>query len=150
MTPLAEELKRVVSGEVDDAPETLERMSRDTSLFKVRPKVVVSPRDAADIEALVRFVSERKKTDPAISITTRAAGTDMSGGVLGDSIIVNTTAHLNRVIEVGDGYAITEPGAYFRDFDAETKKKGFEMPGYPASRNLAAVGGMVANDAGGE
>jgi len=150
MKTLAEELRGVVKGEVDETPETLEKFSRDTSLFKIRPKVVVRPADAHDIESLVSFVSEHKESDPSLSITARAAGTDMSGGVLGESIILDTTAHLNRIIEVGEGYGIVEPGVYFRDFDAETQKKGLEMPSYPASRNIAAVGGMVANDAGGE
>jgi FAD/FMN-containing dehydrogenase len=154
---LADELKVIVRGEVLDSPDVLEAMSRDTSLFKIRPAVVVRPADAHDVESLVTFVSSRKKDNPNLSITARAAGTDMSGGVLTDSIVLDTV-HLNKVIEVmadpdasvGAGYAVTEPGVFFRDFDVETKKKNLEMPGYPASRNLAAVGGMVANDAGGE
>jgi FAD/FMN-containing dehydrogenase len=150
MTALSDELKSVVKGEVDISSETLEKFSRDTSLFKIRPAVVVRPQDARDVEALVSYVSEHKKSDPSLSLTPRAAGTDMSGGVLTESISIDTTAHLNRIIEVGEDYGIVEPGAFFRDFDAETQKKGLEMPGYPASRNLAAVGGMVANDAGGE
>ena len=147
---LTDELKKVVRGEVDDTPQTLEKYSTDASLFRVRPQVVVRPADAEDIQALVRFVTEKKKAGNDISLTPRAAGTDMSGGPLGASIVLDVTAHLNHFLEQGDDYAIAEPGMYFRDFDAETKKKGLEMPGYPASRNLAAIGGMVANNSGGE
>ena len=147
---LSDELKNTIRGEVDDSAETLETYSRDASLFKVRPEVVVRPKNAEDIQALVKFVAAKKKAGEKISITARAAGTDMSGGPLGESIIVDTTAHLNRFIELGEDYAIAEPGMYFRDFDKETKKKNLEMPGYPASRNLATIGGMVANNAGGE
>lgn len=146
---LADELKSVVRGEVLDTPEVLEKYSRDASLFKVKPVAVVRPLDTGDVETLVSWVAERKKSDPALSITPRAAGTDMSGGPLGSSLILDT-AHLNRFLELGDTYAIAEPGIYFRDFDAETKKKGLEMPSYPASREIATVGGMVANNAGGE
>ncbi|OGG43535.1 hypothetical protein A2841_01285, partial [Candidatus Kaiserbacteria bacterium RIFCSPHIGHO2_01_FULL_48_10] len=135
---------------VDNSPETLEAYSTDASLFKVRPEVAVRPKDAQDVAALVSFVAAKKKAGEKISITARAAGTDMSGGPLGESIILDTTAHLNRFIELGSTYAVAEPGMYFRDFDKETKKKNLEMPGYPASRNLATVGGMVANNAGGE
>ncbi len=150
MSSLSEALRNVMRGEVDESPETLEKCSRDMSLFKVRPAVVVYPRDASDIESLVSFVSERKKVDPGLSITVRAAGTDRSGAPLGDSIILNTLTHMNRVIGVNGDYADIEPGAYFRDLDAATRKTGREMPGYPMSRNIATVGGMVANDAGGE
>src|SRR3989344_5013547 len=147
---VTEELRQIVKGELDDSPETLEKNSRDASLFKVHPEVVVRPKNAEDIQALVQFVAAKKKAGEKISITARAAGTDMSGGPLGESIILDMVAHLNRFIELGEDYAIAEPGMYFRDFDKETKKKNLEMPVYPASRNLATIGGMVANNAGGE
>jgi FAD/FMN-containing dehydrogenase len=39
---------------------------------------------------------------------------------------------------------------YFRDFDKETQKKGLELPSYTASRELNTLGGMAANNSGGE
>ena len=74
----------------------------------------------------------------------------MTGGALNDSIILDFTAHLNRVLGVGDNYAITEPGVFYRDFEKETLKKNLILPSYPASRETCTVGGMVANDSGGE
>ncbi len=150
MNPLADELRAVVKGEVLDSPEALERASRDASLFRVVPEVVVQPRDANDLCTLVRFATEQKKAGRHISLTARSAGTDMSGGPLGDSIIVDMTAHFTRTLEVGEGYAIVEPGVYFRDFDAKTAEKGLELPSYTASRRINTVGGMVGNDSGGE
>jgi len=151
MNVLADELKKVVRGEVDTSPEALDVASRDASLFRVVPEVVVRPLDAEDIASAVRFVSEKKQVPKThISLTVRAAGTDMSGGPLGDSIILDTTRHLNRVLEVSETSATVEPGVYFRDFDKETKKKGVELPSYTASRELNTVGGMVGNNSGGE
>ena len=148
---LVEELRAVVKGEVDDTPAALEKSSRDASLFKVIPEVVVRPMDAEDVCAVVRLVSEKKRVPKTrISVTARAAGTDMSGGPLNDSIILDTTAHLNALVEMGESDAIVEPGMYFRDFDRETKKKDRELPSYTASREQNTVGGMVANDSGGE
>jgi FAD/FMN-containing dehydrogenase len=74
----------------------------------------------------------------------------MSGGPLNTSIIADVTKHLNRILEVSETSAVTEPGVYFRDFDRETQKKGVELPSYTASRELNTVGGMVANNSGGE
>ncbi len=151
MNVLVEELKKILSGEVSDALPDLDAASRDASLFRVEPEVVVYPKDAHDIEKLVQFVSEKKQVPKAnISITMRAAGTDMSGGPLNSSIVADTTRHLNHIIEVTDTSAITEPGVFFRDFDRETKKHGVELPSYTASRELNAVGGMVGNNSGGE
>lgn len=159
---LAESLRAVVRGEVDDTPATLEKNSRDASLFRVMPKVVVRPRDAQDICAVVKLVSADVCQDADIpagkphgskcgySIVARSAGTDMSGGPLGDSIVLDMTAHINKLLELGDTEAIVEPGMYFRDFDKETKKKNLELPSYTASRELNTVGGMVGNNSGGE
>lgn len=151
-TMLSDELKKVVKGEVLTTPEALEAASRDASLFKVTPEVVVYPQDTKDVEALVTFVSEKKRQDPKarISLTARSAGTDMSGGPLSESIVLDVTKHLNKIIEVTEQSAVVEPGVFYRDFDRETKKKGVELPSYTASRELNTVGGMVGNNSGGE
>ena len=144
-------MRKVVRGEVDDTPAALEKSSRDAGLFRVVPEVVVRPADAEDICKVVAFVNEKKRTPKTnISITARSGGTDMSGGPLSDSIVVDMTAHLNKLLELGVEEAVVEPGMYFRDFDKETKKKNLELPSYTASREINTVGGMVANDSGGE
>lgn len=147
---LSDELKKIVRGEVMDDTATLQKYSRDASLFEVRPQVVVSPKDAKDIGSLVNFVLKEKKERPNISITARSAGTDMTGGPLNESIILDMLPHFNHVKAVGEGYAVTEPGVFYRDFELETLKKNLLMPSYPASRDICSVGGMVANNAGGE
>src|SRR3989338_6875308 len=148
---LADDLRKVVRGEVDDTPAALDKSSRDAGLFRVVPKVVVRPADAHDICSVVRFINEKKRTPKTdISITARSGGTDMSGGPLSDSIVLDMTAHINKLLELGVEEAIVEPGMYFRDFDKETKKKNLELPSYTASREINTVGGMVANDSGGE
>src|SRR3989344_9576510 len=99
----AEELRKIVRGEVEDAPTALEKYSRDASLFSVRPQVIVYPKDADDVCRLVKFVNAKAtpfktKGSPFLehrfNITVRAAGTDMGGGPLGNSIILDTTRYL--------------------------------------------------------
>ncbi|HVZ75883.1 MAG TPA: FAD-binding oxidoreductase [Candidatus Paceibacterota bacterium] len=151
MASLADDIKKVVKGEVDDTSATREAFSRDASLFVEKPEVVVAPKDAADICALVKFVTERKKVPKThLSLTARAAGTDMSGGPLTDSVVLDMTKHFDKVISVGSMQAVVEPGVYFRNFDKETQKQNLELPSYTASRELNTVGGMVANNSGGE
>lgn len=153
---LADELRTVIEGEVDDSEGTLEANSRDASLFVLRPAAVVRPKHTKDVQALVRFVTEEKKKGRELSLTARAAGTDMSGGPLTDSIVVDMLAHFNRIIEVVEdpsgegGYAVVEPGVYYRDFDSATKKHDLELPSFTASRDINTVGGMAANNSGGE
>jgi FAD/FMN-containing dehydrogenase len=137
-------------GELDDSPAAKEFYSHDASLFEIRPELVVSPQNAKDIELLVKFVAENKKTHPHLNITGRSAGTDMAGGAINDSIIVDFTKHMNEVMAVTRTHATTQPGVYYRDFEKRTLKHGVLFPSYPASRDLAAMGGIIANNSGGE
>jgi FAD/FMN-containing dehydrogenase len=141
-----------VRGEVEDDHLVLEKYARDASLFAVTPQVVFHPRDATDIGIAVRYATKQKEQNPdsTVSLTARSAGTDMSGGPLNTSIIVDMTAHFGKLLELGEESATVEPGMYFRDFDKETKKKNLELPSYTASRELNTVGGMAANNSGGE
>ncbi len=147
---LRDDIAKAIKGDVADDSPTLDTFSRDTSVFEKRPTLVVYPKDANDVSNLVHAVHALKETGEDVSVTARSAGTDMSGGPLTTSIVAVFTKYMNQVLEVGDGYAITEPGAFYRDFEKETLKKGFILPSYPASREIAAMGGIVNNNSGGE
>ncbi|MDO8466832.1 MAG: FAD-binding oxidoreductase [bacterium] len=145
---LKEEIKSFFKGEVFDDNSTLEKYSRDASLFVVKPAIVAVPQNTEDIKNLVKFAGKHKKEK--ISLTPRSGGTCMTGGPLSESVIVDVNQHLNHIKEVGNGYAVTEPGAFYRDFEKATLAKGWILPCYPASREICTVGGMVGNNAGGE
>ncbi len=147
---LLDSLKTNFEGEIETGDSILKSYSRDASLFEMKPKAVLFPKNAKDVMETVKWVTEHKKDDSSLSITARSAGTDMSGGPLGESIIMDFTRHMNRIKEVKDDYAVVEPGCMYKDFDKETRKINKIMPTYTASREICAVGGMVANNSGGE
>ncbi len=147
---LRDDIAKAITGDVADDQATLDTFSRDTSVFEARPSLVVYPKDANDVANLVHAVHALKETGEDVSVTARSAGTDMSGGPLTKSIVAVFTKYMNQVLEVGDGYAVTEPGVFYRDFEKETLKKGYLLPSYPASREIAAMGGIVNNNSGGE
>lgn len=144
------DLQKNINGEVMADEPTLVKYSRDASLFEVRPEAVVFPKNAADVEAVVKYVSERKDADPTLSVTARSAGTDMSGGPLNESIIMDFTKYMGTLISVDDEKGIAQPGLYYRDFEKETLKLHRILPSYTASKDLNTVGGMTANNSGGE
>jgi FAD/FMN-containing dehydrogenase len=143
-------LKEQLSGDVTSSTKETKKYSRDKSIFERTPSLVVYPKDTQDLMALVKIIAKRKKEGEDVSVTARAAGTCMTGGSLTSSVVAVFTKYMNKVIEVGDGYAITEPGVFYRDFEKETLKKNLLLPSFPASRELAALGGMINNNAGGE
>ena len=145
-----EELKKTFKGNIDESPATLDLYSHDASLFEIRPRVVVFPKDVEDVKAVVKFVTDNKAEDPTLSITARSAGTDMSGGSIGASIIMDFTRYMNKLKEVTPEHATIEPGCFYRDLEIETLKLNRIMPSFTASKEICAVGGMVANNSGGE
>ncbi len=153
---LKEEVKKFFQGEVLDDEPTLDKFSEDASIFKIKPELVVFPRNVEDVKNLVKFVSTKKKRNKKISLSARSAGTDMTGGSLTESIVIGFQKYFNHTKEIhyllGDegGYAVVEPGVYYRDFEKETLKKDLIYPVYPASRELCAMGGIVANNSAGE
>lgn len=147
---LAEDLKGIIQGDVTTAEADRVRYSKDASIFEVKPEVIVYPKNSEDIQHLVKWVSEHKTEQPGLSLTARSAGTDMSGGPLTQSVVLDFMKYFNHVLEVGDTYAVTEPGVFYRDFEKETLVKGLLLPSYPASRELCAMGGIISNNSGGE
>ncbi|MCA9330701.1 FAD-binding oxidoreductase [Candidatus Saccharibacteria bacterium] len=150
MKAFLEELRSRFQGDIKTDTATLDEYSHDASMFEIVPKAVVAPKDAADVQRLVQLVAKHKDTTPGLSLTARSAGTDMSGGAINDSVIVDFKRYFTKIKNIQKRSARVEPGVFFRDFDAEAKKKGVLMPTYPASRDLCTVGGMVANNSGGE
>ncbi|MEZ4103488.1 MAG: FAD-binding oxidoreductase [Candidatus Paceibacterota bacterium] len=164
-----EEIKSLIKGDVENTKNVLEKYSHDYSVFEVIPEVIVFPKDVEDVKALVRFVNKKRSEGYFyVSLTPRGAGTCMSGGSLNTSIIMDMTRYMKGTLEVkkindisqkpligGRSYKISGearvlPGTFYRDFEKETLKEGLIMPCYPASKNLCAVGGMVANNGAGE
>ncbi len=143
---LADDLRKLDAGDVLDDDASKKRAARDTSLFEVMPSVVVAPRNADDVKKLVRYASSHE----GISLTGRSGGTGMDGGALTSSIVVDFGAHMNRIGAFTETRGTVEPGTFYRDFEKESLKRDLLMPSYPASREICAIGGMVANNAGGE
>lgn len=165
-----EELKKIIKGDIDTTEESLFRYSHDASIFEVKPACIVYPKDESDIKNIVKWVKENKQRFPELSITVRAAGTCMSGGPLGESIILDTTRYMNQILEIKkvepyqkkikigkkekevqiSGIGRAMPGCFYRDFEKETLEKNLLLPSYTASKSINALGGMIGNNSGGE
>lgn len=171
---MKEEIQKIFKGEVEDDEAILIKYSRDASIFEIRPKLVLFPKDKEDVKNLVKWVGENEEKYPEISITARCAGTDMSGGAIGESIILDFTRHMNKLIEwkqpLENSSGVTppsawtltdqnfpevvsitvEPGMFYRDFEKITLEKGLILPCYTASKSINAMGGMYGNNSAGE
>lgn len=137
-------------GDIDTSDETRDFFSHDASLFELKPEVVVAPKNTADLERLVSAVHDCRAKLPHLSLTARSAGTDMSGAAINESVVIDFRKHFTSIEQVTPHSARLQPGVLYRDFEKATLAKGALLPSFPASRELASVGGMVSNNSGGE
>lgn len=144
------DLASVIEGDLDDSVKAVDFYSHDASMFELRPELIVYPKNSKDIQKIIKYVTEQKPVNLKLSITARGAGTDMTGGAISDSLILDLTRYFNNIHEVNASQAHVQPGVYYRDFERATLEHDALMPSFPASRELCSVGGMVANNAGGE
>jgi len=79
---LREELQKLVKGEVRDDDKTLKDYSRDYSIFELRPRAVVFPKDAQDVKKLVAFAA-RERAQPSAR-----GGHELVGDVVGEAFEV--------------------------------------------------------------
>ncbi len=112
-----------------------------------RPAAVVRPRDAEEVQAVVRACLKHRTP-----LVTRGAGTGLSGGANAtDGCVVLTTEAMNAVKEIDavEQLAVVEPGVVNDDLRAACAEHGLWYPPDPASAPWSTIGGNVATNAGG-
>src|SRR5665213_1712094 len=122
------------TGDIDSSDAARKLYSHDASMFEIVPELIVAPKNAQDVEIVVKLAAERKKADSKLSLTARSAGTDMSGAAINDSIIVDFNRYLTKIEAVSERAARAQPGVFYRDFEKQTLKHKALLPPYPASR----------------
>jgi FAD/FMN-containing dehydrogenase len=143
-------LTKLMKGEVSTDTAVRQLASHDASVYELVPDVVINPVDSTDIKKLVKYVSTHKSNYPKLSITPRSAGTCMSGGSIGSSILIEMTTHFNKIESLNGSLLKTQPGVFMRDIDPILFEKQLQLGCVPASRAINTIGGMVGNNSGGE
>lgn len=150
MDKITEHLQQHLSGEVISTDRARDYFSTDGSIFKIEPKLIVYPRNSADVRKLLRFswqLGERGKTLP---ITARGKGTDQAGAALGEGIVLVFPAHMKRLMEMDTESVTVQPGIIYSSLQNTLHTHGRFLPPYPSSIDFASIGGAVANNSSGE
>ena len=128
--------------------DACERFVRDDSeAIGVVPDAVVLAESADDILAALAVAREA-----AVPITPRSGGTGRTGGsvpVAGG--IVLSTLGMNQIVEIDrrEGLAVVQPGVILESLQNAVEAEGWFYPPDPNSQASCALGGNVAENAGG-
>ena len=140
-------LRDAVPGGVLTAAEDLIAYGFDGTFYSHTPPLVVLPATTAQVSAVHRIASARR-----IALTPRAMGSGLSGGAvpLAGSIVLGV-ARMDRIIEIDpiDRVAVVEAGVINARLQREVERLGLFYPPDPSSLKQSAIGGNVAENAGG-
>jgi FAD/FMN-containing dehydrogenase len=143
---LERDLDAAVQGEV-----RFDRLSRtlyatDASVYQIEPTGVVVPRTREDVVATVRIAAQH-----GTSITARGGGTSQAGQAIGAGLVLDTSKHLNRILEVNvvERWARVEPGVVLDQLNAHLRPHGLRFAPDLSSASRATIGGMMANNSSG-
>ena len=129
----------------DEFLNTYGRDETENLLYK--PAVVVRPRTAQEISAIIKLANIEN-----IPVTPRGAGTGLSGGALAIyGGICLSMERFNKILEIDERnlQATVEPGVINEEFQNAVKEMGLFYPPDPASKGSCFLGGNLAHSSGG-
>jgi len=133
-----------MKGECSFDEETREQYSTDAGWYKVMPVGVVSPTDTEDVQALVKYCSEKD-----IALIPRGAATGLAGQAIGYGIVVDFTRMMNRVVSETEDSVTIQPGVILSTLNEHLRQRQKFFPIDPASSSLCTLGGMIGTNAAG-
>ncbi|TVQ36413.1 MAG: FAD-binding oxidoreductase [Geminicoccaceae bacterium] len=142
-SPLERRLADAVRGEVAFDPFSRGRYATDASHYQVMPKGVVVAAAADDVPAVLEIAREA-----GVAVTARGGGTSQSGQTVNGGLVVDTSKHLNRLLEldVPNRRCVVEPGLVLDELNRLLKPHGLWFPVDVSTSSRATLGGMAGNN----
>ncbi len=119
------------------------RYSTDASHYQIMPVGVVTPRTIEEAERAIAICHAE-----GVAVTPRGGGTSQAGQTINETLIVDCSQRLNRVIEldVPGRRCIVEPGIVLDELNRALKPLGLWFPVDISTASRATIGGMAANN----
>ncbi|HUA75506.1 MAG TPA: FAD-binding and (Fe-S)-binding domain-containing protein [Solirubrobacteraceae bacterium] len=117
----------------------------DASPYRRLPAVVVMAHDAADVGRTIAYAREH-----GLAVNFRGGGTSLNGQAQTDGIMIDVRRFFSRVrIEDEGRRARLGPGTLVGLANRLLVRHGYKLGPDPASKDIATVGGVIANNSGG-
>jgi FAD/FMN-containing dehydrogenase/Fe-S oxidoreductase len=140
---LQAELKKHVQGEVRFDKVTRQIYSTDASMYQIEPIGVVFPRHEEDLLAVVEVAAKR-----GVPVLPRGGGTALAGQSVGHALVMDLSAHMNKILEVNreEAWALVQPGVVQDQLNRHLAPEGWGFGPDTSTSNRATIGGMTGNN----
>lgn len=125
---------------------TRQLYATDASIYQLQPAAVAFPRSARQASSIIQAAA-----DAGIPVTPRGAGSGLSGGAIGDGLIVEFSRYNRQISELNlEARTVrTGAGVVLDQLNNFLKPHGFCFGPDVATSSRATIGGMIANDSSG-
>jgi len=140
---LERRLKAELSGDVQFDRFTRGRYATDASHYQITPVGVVAPRTIEEAERAIGIARAE-----GVSVLARGGGTSQAGQTVGESLVVDCSKYLTRVLDldVKRARCSVEPGIVLDDLNRQLKPHGLWFPVDISTASRATIGGMAGNN----
>ena len=138
-----QQLVAAIEGESDFSAAGVALYTSDASNYRQIPLCVIYPKSIDDIVEITRLCRKHE-----LSVLMRGGGTSQNGQTVNESVIVDCSRHLRRVlnIDVDKREALIEPGIICDSLKAEAEQFGLTFGPDPATHSRCTLGGMIGNN----
>ena len=143
-------LAKDFGGEIEADSALRAAMSTDNSVYQIYPDVVVAPRTAGDVVALLDVMAQPEFAQ--LALTPRGGGTGTNGQSLNQGVILDFRRHMNKLIAVNEAerWADVEPGMVLDTLNDQLRPLGLFFAPEASTSTRCTIGGMVSTDASGK
>lgn len=122
----------------------------DNSIYQILPQAVLYPNTPDDLNVIMKLA--QKEEYGSLKFMPRGGGTGTNGQSLNDCVVIDTSRHLNRILEINakEGWVRVEPGVVPDMLNMALKPHGLFFPVEISPSKSATIGGMVSTDACGK
>jgi FAD/FMN-containing dehydrogenase/Fe-S oxidoreductase len=140
---LERRLKAERVGDIHFDAFTRGRYATDASHYQIMPIGVVVPRTIEEAERAIAICRSE-----GVPVTPRGGGTSQAGQTVNQSVVIDCSQHLNRIVKVdAAGRRCTvEPGIVLDELNRALKPSGLWFPVDISTASRATIGGMAANN----
>ncbi|BFM11104.1 FAD-binding and (Fe-S)-binding domain-containing protein [Simiduia litorea] len=125
-------------------------LSTDNSIYQVLPQGVVYPRHSDDLLLITALAA--KPRFRSIVLSPRGGGTGTNGQSLTDGLVVDTSRHMNQILEINvkERWVRVQAGVVKDQLNAALTPLGLFFAPELSTSNRATIGGMINTDASGQ
>jgi FAD/FMN-containing dehydrogenase/Fe-S oxidoreductase len=146
----AELALRGFTGDLSTTPGDRTVFSTDNSIYQTEPGAIAFPRHRDDLVRIGKLLADPRFS--GIAVRPRGGGTGTNGQSLGHGLVVDTSRHMNRILEIDVERRTVrvEPGVVKDQLNRALAPHGLFFAPELSTSNRATIGGMISTDACGQ